>query len=62
MFNFLSYGDKLILIKSVFTSIPTFFMSTLELPTGIVEQINKYLRHCFWRKYGMEDKGTTLIS
>lgn len=43
----LSYGDKLTLIKSVFTSLPTFFMSTLALPLGIVEQINKYLRHCF---------------
>lgn len=60
--TFLSYGDKLILIKSVFTSLPTFFMSSLELPAGIVEQINKYLRHCFWREYGMEDRGTTLIS
>lgn len=58
----LSYGDKLTLIKSVFTSLPTFFMSTLVLPAGIVEQINKYLKHCFWRKYVMEDKGTTLIS
>lgn len=41
----LSYGDKLTLIKSIFTSLPTFFMSTLMLPAGIVEQINKYLRH-----------------
>lgn len=58
----LSYGDKMTLIKSVFTSLPTFYMSTLMLPAGIIEQINKYLRHCFWRKYGEEDRGTALIA
>ena len=58
----LSYGDKLVLIKVVFTSLPTFFMSTLALPAGILEQINKYLRSCFWRKYGMENRGPALIS
>lgn len=45
--TFLSYGDKLTLIKSIFTSLPTFFMSTLSLPAGIVDQINKYHRLCF---------------
>lgn len=60
--TFLSYGDKLTLMKSVFTSLPTFFMCTLMSPANIVEQINKYPRHCFWRKYGMEDKGMALIS
>ena len=37
-------------------------MSTLMLPAGIVEQINKYPRHCFGRKCGTEDRGTTFIS
>lgn len=60
--TFLSYGDKLTLFKSVFTSLPTFFVSTLDLQVGIIEQINKYPRHCFWRKYGMKDRGTSLIS
>src|SRR3954468_19511258 len=57
----LSQGGKLTLIKSVFTSLPAFYMSTLTLPKGIIEQINRYLKHCFWRKYEMEDKGTALI-
>lgn len=58
----LSYGDKMILIKCVFSSLPTFFMSTLTISVGVLEQINKYLRHCFWRKYGLEDKGSALIA
>jgi hypothetical protein len=37
-------------------------MCSLALPVSILDLINKYTRHCFWRKYGMEDKGTALIS
>ena len=43
----LSTGDKLTLIKTVFTSMPTFFMCTLSLPKTVVKQINMYLKHCF---------------
>src|SRR4051812_43087015 len=32
----LSQGEKLVLIKSFFTSLPTFYMSTLSLPRGII--------------------------
>ena len=48
----LSSRDKLALIKSVFTSMPTFFMCTLWIPKTVVKQINTYLMNCFWRKYG----------
>ena len=58
--SLLSYGDKLLLVKSVFYSLPIFFMCTLALPSGVMEQIKKYLKHFFWRKYGMEDRGTAL--
>lgn len=37
-------------------------MSTLALPAGVVEQLDKFLRNFFWRKYGMEDRGTALIA
>ena len=59
--SFLSYGDKLVLVRFVFHSLPIFFMCTLTLPIEVMEQINKYLRHFFWIKYGMEDRGTTLM-
>lgn len=58
----LSYGEKLQLLKSVFTSLPTFFMCSLELPKVVLVQINKYLKHHLSRKYGMEDKATALIA
>lgn len=43
----LSFGDKLTLIKSVFSSMPIFFMCTLSIPATVVNQLNKYLKHCF---------------
>lgn len=48
----LSFGDKLVLVKSVFASMPIFFMSTLSIPKTVVNHINKLLRHCLWKKYG----------
>lgn len=58
----LSYGDKLVLLKAMFTSMPTFTMCYFALPMAVIDQINKYLRHCFLRKYGMEDKGCALFA
>lgn len=37
----ISYDGRLQLIKSVFSSLPTYFMCCLALPLGLVEQINK---------------------
>lgn len=58
----ISYDGRLQLINSVFSSLPTFFMSCLALPIGVIDQIDKYLRHCFWRKFGTEVTGTAMIA
>uniref|UniRef100_A0A453JDH2 Reverse transcriptase domain-containing protein n=1 Tax=Aegilops tauschii subsp. strangulata TaxID=200361 RepID=A0A453JDH2_AEGTS len=58
----LSTGEKLSPIKSVFTSLPTFFMCSLELHATVVDQVNSYIRQCFWRKYGQEGVGPALIA
>ena len=58
----ISYDGRLQLIKSIFSSQPTFFMSCLSLPVAVIDQINKYLRHCFWRKFGTEEVGKAMIS
>ena len=58
----LSSGDKLTLLKSVFTSMPTFSMCTLPLPKAVIKQINIYLKQCFWRKFGTLDSGPPMIS
>ena len=58
----LSTGDKLTLIKSVFASMPIFFMCTLRIPITVVNQINSYLKICLWRKFGSMDRGMAMIA
>lgn len=58
----LSYAGRLLLIKPVFAALAIFFMSTLTLPAGVVVQLDKYLRSILWMKFGIKDKGTTLIA
>lgn len=46
----------------MFSSLTTYYMCCLSLPMIVVDQINKYLRHCLWRKFGSGGNGTTLIA
>jgi hypothetical protein len=48
--SFLSYGDRLVLVNSVLSSLPTYFMLSLRLPPGIIEVIDKARRHCLWKR------------
>jgi hypothetical protein len=45
---FLSQADKLELDKSVLSSLPTYFLITLIVPTTVLKQIYKYRRHGLW--------------
>jgi hypothetical protein len=62
--DFLNYGGKLQLIKSVLSSLPIFFMCCFDVPITVKEQVIKYMRHCLWRKKNgdVQAKGTALIS
>jgi hypothetical protein len=40
----LSYGDRLILINSVLTSLPMFLLSFFEIPVGVCKRLN-FLDH-----------------
>jgi hypothetical protein len=48
--SFLSYGDRLVLVNSVLSSLPTYFMLSLKLPPGIIEVIDRARRHCLWKR------------
>lgn len=39
--NFISRGGTLILTKSVLSALPTYFMSSLDLPKWVIEKIDK---------------------
>jgi hypothetical protein len=62
--DFLDYGGKLLMVKSVLSSLPIFFMYCLDIPVSIKKQIVKYMRHCLWRKKNNEvhSRGPTLVA
>jgi hypothetical protein len=48
----LSYYGRLILVNSIYSAMPTFYMCTLKVPGKILAQIDKYLKHCLWNGTG----------
>jgi hypothetical protein len=53
---FTSYLERLTLVNVVLSALPTYFMSVLELPMEVIDQINKYRRHSFWRGSDLNKK------
>jgi hypothetical protein len=44
--DFLDYGGKLLMVKSVLSSLPIFFMSCLDIHVSIKKQCVKFMRYC----------------
>jgi hypothetical protein len=53
----LTQGGKLQLVNSILSSLLTFYMCTIKLPISIIQQIDKYRRHCL-RRGGLKQKKT----
>jgi hypothetical protein len=47
--KFLSYGDMLILINSVLTSLPMFLLSFFEIPVGVRKRLDIFRSRFFWK-------------
>ena len=45
----LSYGDRLVLINSVLTSLPTFMLSFMEIPVGVRKRLDYFRSNFFWQ-------------
>jgi hypothetical protein len=45
----LSYGDRLVLINSVLTSLPMFMLSLFDLPKGIRKRFDFFRSRFFWK-------------
>ena len=46
---FLSQAGWLQMTNAVFTSLPMFHLGTYLLPKTVIDQIDKYRKHCLWR-------------
>jgi hypothetical protein len=52
----LCYGDRLILINSVLTSLPMFLLSFLEIPMGVRKRLDFFRLRFFWQSDGHKRK------
>jgi hypothetical protein len=59
---YLNYGSKLRLVNSVLSSLPIFAMSTLKIYQWVLDECDKYRRHCLWRSKDLDSKTPPLAS
>jgi hypothetical protein len=59
---FLTQGGKLQLVNSALSSLPTFYMCAIKVPITIINQIDKYRRHCLWRGGDINGNKTSLAA
>jgi hypothetical protein len=55
-YMFLIQGGKLLMVNSILSSLPTFYMCLVKVLVDILNQIDKYRRHCQWRGGDVNDK------
>jgi hypothetical protein len=61
--DFLNYGGKLEMFKSVLSSLLMFYMCCLDIPVTIKDQVVKYMRHCLGRKKNdVQAQGKALVA
>jgi hypothetical protein len=50
------------MVNSVISSLATFFMCSVKVPITILNQIDKYKRHCLWRGGDINGKKSPLAA
>jgi hypothetical protein len=45
--SLLSYAGRLIMVNSVLSALPTFYLGTLKIPVNVLHQIDKYCKLAF---------------
>ena len=59
----LSKGGRLVLLRSVLSAIPTFYLSTFKIPVGIEKRLSGLMRRFFWKGANPEaGRGMALVS
>jgi hypothetical protein len=59
---FLTQGGKLLMVNSVLSSLTTFYLCSIKVTIEVLNQIDKYRRHCLWRGGDVNDKKPPLAS
>jgi hypothetical protein len=48
--RFLGYGGRLEFVRSVLSTLPTFYMCSLKIQKAVINMCNRAQRHCLWAK------------
>jgi hypothetical protein len=60
--SLLSYAGRLIMVNSVLSALPTYYLGTLKLPVTMIHQIDKYRKHRLWDRGVIHRKGGCLVA
>jgi hypothetical protein len=60
--SLLTYAGGLIMVNSVLSALPTFYLGTLKVPVSVLHQIDKYRKHCLWDRRDINRKGGCLVA
>jgi hypothetical protein len=60
--SLLSYAGRLIMVNSVLSALPTFYLGTLKFLVSVLHQIDRYIKHCLWDWGDINRKGGCLVA
>jgi hypothetical protein len=58
----LGYHGRMLLVNSVLSALPTFYLCSLKIPVNLLEQVDKYIMHCLRDNGGINQKGGCLVA
>lgn len=62
LYKLLRYSGRLLLVNSVLSSLPTYYLCTLKIPLGTIDQVDKYRKHLLWDRGDVNRKGGCLVA
>jgi hypothetical protein len=60
--SMLTQAGKLQLVNSVISSLPTFFMCSVQVPVAVHEYVDRARRHCMWRNSETNAKSKPMVA
>ena len=60
--SMLSYSGRLEMVNSAITPIATYTMCSLKLPAGVIDNIDRIRKQCFWRGNDRSKRGGHLAA
>ena len=60
--KFLSYQERLIMVNSIFSALPTYYMCSIVMPPTVIQQIDRFRKHFLRSKGDISRRGTCLAA